>query len=606
MKMNKRKQGMAFALTMMVLFIGLTILLLGMMAPNASLNSGLVGLTSNSSKFANNNMSATQAFNLAESGVDYTVEWLHNQAAPPASTLAFAPAIWNSASTGSPARSVVSMAGGTFSVELYPYSANAGASEKGYLVESVGTYNGFSEMVAAYVQQTSFGEYSYFNNEGSVDGYWVAGVDSFDGPMHDNNANAAGLNPGSVPDNILWYQNSADTMFNYDAADAYSCCSSTVDWNLNTVGNMVGPASASDWTDIAIGGQGTVATGQADVPLPTTSTVEMNAALGTATAPSGTSPQVLVPSAGGTTDGGIYINGNVNEMALSVSNGGNAANGNVVQTITITQTYPATSPTETVVTTITENPITNTTTEQVATTPTGSSTTTTSSTSTGVTNGAVYVNGSVGGQVSGNPQDATDAWNEGNYSFGTTKTGGVHGVIADNYYNSSGAEVNQNGITIATNASDNLNFDGSLTTNTQRATESNGSYVPESEDSNYMTKAATVGVVSNNIEVVDTSYTGAALTTMQVDGAVLAYNTFDCDNLYYRPLGQFTVMGGYIANQGGYFGVMNMSGTMLGGFAEHYHYDPRLANDPPPFFPTTGNNYLIMSWSRGNASSTLQ
>lgn len=597
---------MAFALTMMILFIALTILLLGMMAPNASLNTGLVGLTSNSSTFASNNMNATQAFNLAESGVDYTVEWLHNQAAPPTNTSAWAPAIWNSTKVGNPSRSVVSLGGGTFSVEMYPYSGNAGLTSKQYLVESIGTYNGFSEMIAAYVGQESFGEYAYFYDQGSVGGYWLAGVDSFDGPMHSNNANTS-EQPGTVPDNILWYQNPADTMFDYDGPDAYTCCSPTIAWNLDSVGNMVNPASNSDWTDVAIGGQSTVATGQADVPLPSTSSIEQSAALGTSSAPSGNAPGVLIPSVGGTSTGGVYINGDVKEMAFGTSDGG------VVQTITITQTYPNPNPTETVVSTVTMDPTVNETTVVTATTPTSGATTTTTTTTTGTTNGVVYVNGNIGIQGAA-PGDTTDAWNYyGNYYYGsgqngdpTLKTGGVHGTIADNYINSSGQLVHANGITLATNAGDSMNFDGSLTTNTQRQTQSNGSYMPESEDSNFLTKAATLGVVSNNIEVVDSDYTGHPLTSMEVDGDVLAYNTFDATNIYTRQVGSFTVMGGYIAKQGGYFGVMDWSGDLLGGFHEHYHYDPRLANDPPPYFPTTGTGYSILSWTRANSSSTLQ
>jgi hypothetical protein len=597
MNYNKRNQGMAFALTMVVLFIALTILLLGMMAPNASLNTGLLGMTSNSSRFASNNVNATQAFDLAESGVEYTIEWLHTLSAPPTNTTEFAPAIWGSSPQGSPARSVISLAGGTFSVEVYPNSQNTGQSQKTFLVESIGTYNGFSEMVVAHVAQTSFGKYAYFNDLGSQDGYWITGINSFDGPYHSNNCNSSGT-PGQVPDNILWYQNAADVMFNYDAPDAYTCVSPTISWNLNSVGNMVPPSSASDWNDIALGGQSSIGTGQSDIPLPTSSNIEMNAALGTATAPSGSTKQVLVPTSGGVASGGIYINGDVSEMAFSTNSAGN------VQTITITQADNPTNPTVVTVTTVTENPTTNQTTVSVAVTPNGGSTTTTTTSTSGLPNGAIYVNGNVGINTGGSPPDATDAWNQGNYYYGTSKTGGVHGVIADNYYSANGNLTHASGVTIATNASDNLNFDGSLTTNTKRETQ-NGVYVPESEDPNYLKYSGTIGVVSDNIEVVDNSYTGQPLTNMEIDGAVLAYNTFDATNIYGRGLGNFTVMGGYIAKQGGYFGVMDWNGNMINGFAEHYHYDARLADNPPPFFPTTGSNYDIVSWTRVNSSSSL-
>jgi hypothetical protein len=612
---------MAFALTMLILFVALTILLLGMLAPSASLNTGLLGSTTNSGKFAANNMNAVQAFNLAESGVDYTIEYLHQLSAPPTNSSAFAPAIWGSTSVGNPARSVVTMTvdpvhnlTGTFSVEVYPASGNGSTTQKKYLIESIGTYNGVTELVSAYIEQASFGQYAYFNDEEEQNGYWVAGSDSFDGPMHSNNVNPSDPShkPGTLPTNILWYQNSADTMFTYDGADAFSCVSSTIAWNLNSVGNTVGPQSTTDWTDVAVGGGSTIATGQADVPLPSNSTVEMSAALGGTTAPSGSTPQVVIPNSGGGTSGGIYINGNVNEMAF-----GTADNG-VVQTVTITQTNTATNPNQTIVTTVTMDPTQNTTTISTATTPNGGATTTTSTSYSGTTNGVVYVNGNVGTQYTGSQyaDDATDAWNSGDYYFGqsgnkdgsnvsTYKSGGVHGVIADNYYNATGTLVHASGITLATNSSDNLNFDGSLTTNTQRQQVS-GTYVPESSDPNFLSKAGTLGVVSNNVEVVQNSYTGAALNTMEIDGAVLAYSTFDADDIYGRSVGNFTVMGGYIAEEGGYFGVMDWSGNMLAGFHEHYHYDARLENNPPPFFPTTGNQYTIVSWTRQNGASTMQ
>ena len=49
---------------------------------------------------------------------------------------------------------------------------------------------------------------------------------------------------------------------------------------------------------------------------------------------------------------------------------------------------------------------------------------------------------------------------------------------------------------------------------------------------------------------------------------------------------------------------MTMTGQQIAGFADHYHYDERLADKPPPFYPTTGSEYDVLSWQR--VSSVIQ
>ncbi len=617
MKQRKQQSGMAFAATMMVLFIALCVLLLGTFdyVGVGSDGSGLIGMNNDATQIAGSAENTTEAFDLAESGIEYTIEWLHKQPAPPSNAVAFAPAIWNSTSTGNPARSVVTLTftapnakgtgtntfSGTFSVEVYPDQNNNFNTQKKFLIESIGTFNGVQQMVTAYVQQGSFSKYAYFNDEESAGGYWTCGVDAFDGPMHSNNTDSSGNNPGSVPTNIIWYNNTTTPtpMFQYAGPDAFTCVASTIGWNLDGIGNPTAPSSASDWTNVAVGGSGSVLTNQADVPLPTTSSQQQTSALGTATAPSGTAPSVIVPANSSGTDGGIYIHGAVNNMIFSVTN-------NTTQNVEIDQTNTTTSPSTTVKTYVTINPTNNSTSIYTVSTQ-GSSSPVTSSTTTytGTTNGVVYCDSNIGVQSSNTQyNDQTAAANNGNLSYGTDKTGGVYGTIADNYYNSSGTLVHASGITVATDSSHNTNIDGSVLTNTQRLT-SNGALVPESNDPNYLRNAGSFGIVSDAVEVVDNDVNGNALTNVVVDGAVLALDTFDCTNLY-RTKGNFQVMGGYIAKAGGYFGLIDGSGNLLYGFQEHYNYDAKLANTPPPFFPTTGNQYDIVSWQRINPSFKLQ
>ena len=42
---------------------------------------------------------------------------------------------------------------------------------------------------------------------------------------------------------------------------------------------------------------------------------------------------------------------------------------------------------------------------------------------------------------------------------------------------------------------------------------------------------------------------------------------------------------------------------VVSGYSGTYSYDNRLANTPPPFFPTTGSHYDVISWQR--VTSTL-
>ena len=56
------------------------------------------------------------------------------------------------------------------------------------------------------------------------------------------------------------------------------------------------------------------------------------------------------------------------------------------------------------------------------------------------------------------------------------------------------------------------------------------------------------------------------------------------------------VQSSIIQNKRGPIGTFNPStNTPTSGYTKDYHYDPRMAVDPPPFFPTTGE-YDVHSW----------
>lgn len=590
--------------TMLVLMGILAMTLIGL-AGNSGLQgySGLIGTANNALQASSARSRSSAAFNAAESGIQYAVAWLSAQSQPPALTSAFAPSLWGATLTNTRATIMPDATdpNTSFSVRIYPDSYNNDvtsptSTQKKYLIESVGVSNGVTAIVQAYVEQKSLSQYlvllNSWNNSGN---YWVSGLTTFDGPVHDNNMGGDGKTnpPDGTAENILW-KSAAGTqpMFIYTGSDAYTVSSPTgISWwkdQFNTSGTpqVVTNADGSQtnqWLNVAAGGADTVHTGTPVVPFPTTSNQQESAAIGTASTLN-TTGVTLCPS------GGIYIEGNVDEMALSAT-----GTNNTTQVITVTQ--------GTTVQRVTINPTLNTTVVETK-QPDGSWLST--ATQTGTTNGVVYCNGNIG--VQGDP-----------------KTGGVHGQVADNLLDASGNLAHNNALTITTPHTANCNVDGSVTYNTARQVSKDASgnpiyidvngnrtsdstkgtpvYVSEDKDPNFTGHAGTLGLISNNVLVTKNDSSGNALTKFEMDGTVLASGLYDADHWGDRPVGLWENMGGYLSSTVGTFGVFNSSTLQLvNGFNTQFNYDARMRNNPPPFFPTTGNQYNIISWQQVQAT----
>jgi hypothetical protein len=154
---RKSQRGMVMVGAMLVLFILLTIVLIGVAGSmNGPSSSGAVTTMNNGMQLVAARGQSVSSFNMAESGVEYTLQWLHEQSSPPNNTSPFAPTLWSGSPSGE--RQVVTVydsigdAVGSFSVRIYPISTNAGNSQKMYVIESVGVCGGFSQIVQAYVQ----------------------------------------------------------------------------------------------------------------------------------------------------------------------------------------------------------------------------------------------------------------------------------------------------------------------------------------------------------------------------------------------------------------------------------------------------------------------
>ncbi len=581
---------MALAGTMLAMFGLLSLVLIGVLAGTHG-GGGLLNLTENGDQSASRQMQSTAAFNIADSGIEYTLQWLHSLPSPPDVNKAFQLPAWG----GQPNDPGVVYpltnpdgTGGTFIVWIFPDALNNAAinnntgqgAVKKYLIQSTGTSGGVSQTVQAYVQQTSFGNYAVFVDSTPPNAYWGSGLNVFDGPVHSNNSdNGSPPTSNGVANNILWSDGTGGTpvapIFTYGGSDAFTVSGPSVNWYRNTYGNSSSPTSEAEWKMIASAGSSGIHTGVPMIPMPATDLTQQYVALGQTPPPPGsTTPPagqpttigVMIPNSGGQTSGGMYIHGPVQQMTLSVD-----PNNSKNQIIKIQQTDANGNP---YTTTLTLNAAASPPTTQVHVDYLSNSSgsfqpATTDNTYTGVTNGVVYCDSDIGGQTS-------------------PKTGGVTGVVADNVT-----------LTLATDTSHNVNIDGSITYNTPRQKDGSGNPLPESDPSNaaFVANAGTLGIVSQNVEVVDNDTSGNPITNIEVDAAVMASGTYDATDHSSRPVGAMLNMGSYIVKTRGIFSSGGL-GHVTGGIPCSRYYDNRLASHPPPFFPTTSSQYQVLSWQR--------
>ena len=119
---------------------------------------------------------------------------------------------------------------------------------------------------------------------------------------------------------------------------------------------------------------------------------------------------------------------------------------------------------------------------------------------------------------------------------------------------------------------------------------------PASDSDNL--RAGTLGLVAEDIKI-----SSSAPRYLEIDAVCLAGGRDTSAGSFYvqnwdsrQPTGTLSVLGGIIQKARGPVGTFNSStGNMTTGFAKNYSYDPRLAEDPPPYFPTTGT-YERLSW----------
>lgn len=598
---KRGQRGMALVGIMIVLLGILTITLLGSLSVGRSQGSGVMTNTSNAMQMTSARMQSGAAFNMAESGLEYTLQWLNSLPQPPSETAAFTPAFqWTSMAATTLHTPIVldpAHSGDNFQVVIYPDTSNlptglvTGNPDKSFLIECVGVSGGQTEILQAYVRTTSLSKWLVLVNNWTSGNYWVGGLSTFDGPVHDNNFSNDGSGlPNGMLENVAWYDANADPVahpiFTYNGFDAYESSGPGVNWYRdNNFGSTSSP-TGDEWKYAATGGQNSVSYNAAIVPFPANSSRQEYAARGLPP-PADGSIAVLPALPHGVTinaGGGITVGGDVDQMTMS-ADPINSAN----QVIEVYQANAITGKED--YTKITLNTATDRTVLQTGTVPGGQRTNTGVVLNAvqplpvaGLTNGVVFCDGNIGAQ-------------------GDPKTGGLSGVIADNAVSGS-TVTHSNKLTIATSLSKNLNIDGNVTYNTGRLKDAQGNYKTEASDPNFVQKAGTLGVVSNNILITLKGPSGSSLTDVETDGTFFANGVFDVDHYANRPAQNWENMGGYLSKTVGIFGVFNSSsGKIVSGMNNQFNYDARMRDNPPPFFPTGGSVYDVLSWKR--VSQTL-
>ncbi len=171
----------------------------------------------------------------------------------------------------------------------------------------------------------------------------------------------------------------------------------------------------------------------------------------------------------------------------------------------------------------------------------------------------------------------------------------LSGTIADNKVSGSPPVIDhRSAFTIATdvNAGKNITVSGTLKHKTAY-----NPLIGPSDPSNLA--SGTVGLIARNVTV-----GSGAPTNMEIDAVILAGSETTTDGSFgvanYNtkvPTGTLKVLGGIIQKARGAVGTLNSSGLLATGYTKDYWYDARMADNPPPFFPTTGG-YDRLSWRR--------
>ena len=108
------------------------------------------------------------------------------------------------------------------------------------------------------------------------------------------------------------------------------------------------------------------------------------------------------------------------------------------------------------------------------------------------------------------------------------------------------------------------------------------------------TSTDTLGLIAEKDVVISRN----APHDLEIAASVMALgDSFTVEEYWQGPAkGTLSVYGGIIQDERGPVGTFNAStNTKVSGYSKDYQHDTRLMNNPPPFYPTTGD-YVVASW----------
>lgn len=427
---------------------------------------------------------------------------------------------------------------GTYSVTVDGDDVNPSLDYKRYVIRSTGVVNGRHETVELYVRQSNFGRYAYFTDKETS---------SLTGE-------AIWFKSGETIDGPAHSNNTDGTIFNINWSNSGEAIFKS---NLTGSGSWINyapsaPSGESEFQKIFADGTRGYQLGVARIELPDSTDRQKIAAWGSSSGfPS--SEGVYVNSAGSVPLGGIYVRASSAQVRF-VDEGSEAQ-----QRIEITvgsRTYK-----------IRVNRSAN---RTEVFRGSGSNSDSTKVTYNGVPNGVIYCTGditSLKGTITDSLVEGTTIVSRNAWTVATDIVGGKNVKIKDD-------------LVYKTKPDKNRGWDDVVNL-----------------------KAGCLGVVARNI-ILDTSN-----TDLTIHGVMLAGGRNTSDGSFYNAEwdeaspGTLTLLGGIIQKARGPVGTFRTStGEQATGFEKNYTYDTRMAVNPPPFFPTTGN-YDRLSWTRQSAGA---
>lgn len=167
----------------------------------------------------------------------------------------------------------------------------------------------------------------------------------------------------------------------------------------------------------------------------------------------------------------------------------------------------------------------------------------------------------------------------------------LYGTVADNYY-CNGEIIKRSEMTIATDV--NCGKSITITNNLVYKTKPDKTQ-PSSSSCNLA--AGTLGLVAKDIKLASTAPNNLEINAVCLAGGQnTSGGSFYAVNYNTRGTGTLKVIGGLIQKARGPVGTFDQaSGQTKTGYTKDYSYDPRLAQYPPPYYPTTGQ-YDRLSW----------